>query len=91
MSPARTAEPQAAPVVLVPSFDSSVLEFRRLMPLLEARRRTWAIDLVGWGFTDVSFVANSEAALGPQQKREHLYAFWKEQACGTLDLTLTLT
>ena len=64
--------------MLVPSFDSSVLEFRRLLPLLESRRRTWAIDLVGWGFTDVSFGVDGDAPLGPTQKREHLFAFWKE-------------
>ncbi len=73
------ADPSGAPFVLVPSFDSSVLEFRRLLPLLEARRRTWAIDLVGWGFTDVSFGIDGDAPLGPVQKREHLFAFWKEQ------------
>ena len=72
------ADSSGAPFVLVPSFDSSVLEFRRLLPLLEARRRTWAVDLVGWGFTDVSF-ADSSAPLGPVQKREHLYALWKDQ------------
>ena len=35
-----------APVVLLHSFDSSCLEFRRLYPLLEAHTETWAVDLV---------------------------------------------
>lgn len=34
---------------MIPSFDSSLLEYRRLYPLLAARRRSYAVDVVGWG------------------------------------------
>jgi hypothetical protein len=34
-------------MVLIPSFDSSVLEFRRLFPLLAARQEVWAVDVAG--------------------------------------------
>jgi hypothetical protein len=27
-------------------------EYRRLFPLLSERAETWAVDLLGWGFTD---------------------------------------
>ena len=65
--------------MLVPSFDSSVLEFRRLFPLLEARREAWAVDVAGWGFTDAGFAADPALPLGPLQKREHLFSFWQQQ------------
>jgi len=37
---------------LLHGFDSSCLEYRRLFPLLAERAETWAVDLLGWGFTD---------------------------------------
>ena len=70
---------QLPPIVLVPSFDSSILEFRRLFPLLEAKQESWAVDVAGWGFTDAGFAEDKNTALGPQEKREHLYSFWKQQ------------
>ena len=48
-----------------------------------------------WGFTDVGFVAEEWAAsrtavpLGPQQKREHLHAFHKQQVLLSRSLTHT--
>ncbi|KAK9805237.1 hypothetical protein WJX72_008092 [[Myrmecia] bisecta] len=67
------------PVVLLHGFDSSCLEFRRLHPLLSEHHPTWAVDLVGWGFTDCGFGDMRDINLGPQQKRDHLYAFWKDK------------
>jgi pimeloyl-ACP methyl ester carboxylesterase len=62
------------PILLLHGFDSSVLEFRRLLPLLTPHRETWAIDLLGFGFTerlaDLSF--DSEAI------KTHLYATWQQ-------------
>ena len=79
--PAHTHPPHTGlpPVVALHGFDSSCLEFRRLLPRLgEAGVPAYAVDLVGWGFTDhAPFVGVGGAALGPAQKREHLYAFWK--------------
>ena len=68
-------------MLLLHSFDGSCLEFRRLHPILAAQVPTWAVDLAGWGFTDCGFgdAATQNQPVGPQQKREHLYAFWKQQ------------
>ncbi|CAM9235191.1 unnamed protein product [Heterosigma akashiwo] len=42
---------RAAPLVLLHGFDSSVCEFRRLLPELDARgQETHALDILGWGF-----------------------------------------
>lgn len=67
------------PVLLLHGFDSSSLEFRRVLPLLEKKLETWAVDLVGWGFSDSGAASHKDMRLGPQQKRDHLYAFWKEK------------
>ncbi|CAM6098999.1 unnamed protein product [Calypogeia fissa] len=62
------------PVLLIHGFDSSVLEWRRLYPLLEAGGvETWAIDVLGWGFSSTEGVSS----FGVAAKREHLYEFWK--------------
>ncbi|MEH2440116.1 alpha/beta fold hydrolase [Nostoc sp.] len=61
------------PILLIHGFDSSVLEFRRLLPQLSGDNETWAIDLLGFGFTDrLSGIAYSPAAI-----KTHLYYFWK--------------
>lgn len=63
----------STPILLLHGFDSSVLEFRRLLPLLAAHNETWAVDLLGFGFTErlrgISF--------GPVAIKTHLYACWK--------------
>jgi len=66
---------RGAPFVLLHGFDSSCLEYRRLFPKLAAVTETWAVDLLGWGFTDAQ-----DGGIGdysPEAKRAHLYAFWK--------------
>ncbi|WP_414566983.1 alpha/beta fold hydrolase [Nostoc sp. CCY 9925] len=61
------------PILLIHGFDSSVLEFRRLLPLLAENNETWAVDLLGFGFTDrISGIAYSPTAI-----KTHLYYFWK--------------
>ncbi|MHC5745543.1 MAG: alpha/beta fold hydrolase [Nostoc sp.] len=61
------------PILLIHGFDSSVLEFRRLLPLLSEDNETWAVDLLGFGFTDrLSGIAYSPTAI-----KTHLYYFWK--------------
>jgi len=41
------------PVVILHSFDSSCLEWRRVVPLLEeSSTEAYALDILGWGFTD---------------------------------------
>ena len=51
--PERSASSSnAAPILLLAGFDSSLLEFRRLLPLLWTQHETWAVDLFGFGFTE---------------------------------------
>ncbi|MEW5305287.1 MAG: hypothetical protein WDW36_007839 [Sanguina aurantia] len=75
------AYPSDAPAfVLLHSFDSSCLEFRRLVPLLSTQLPTYAVDLVGWGFSDVSIFADDPSILiQPAAKRNHLAAFIQQQ------------
>ena len=59
-------------ILLLHGFDSSILEFRRLIPLLATKYQTWAIDLFGFGFT----ARLPNLSYNPQTIREHLYYFW---------------
>lgn len=61
------------PILLLHGFDSSVLEFRRLFPLLAEQNETWAVDLLGFGFTDRFF----DLSFAPEAIKTHLYYFWK--------------
>lgn len=62
------------PLLLLHGFDSSLLEFRRLLPYLAAHHTTWAIDLLGFGFTSRTVVpAISSAAI-----KHHLYHCWQQ-------------
>ncbi|KZV45452.1 hypothetical protein F511_20625 [Dorcoceras hygrometricum] len=64
----------ANPVVLLHCFDSSCLEWRSAYPLLEdAGIEAWAIDLLGWGFSDLE----SRPPCNVASKRYHLYQLWK--------------
>src|SRR4028118_694170 len=61
------------PILLLHGFDSSVFEFRRLLPLLAAENQTWIVDLLGFGFTErLEGVPFSARAI-----ESHLYYFWK--------------
>ncbi len=61
------------PILLLHGFDSSLLEFRRLFPLLSAQRSTWALDVLGFGFTD----RPTDISFSPGELKLHLYHFWK--------------
>jgi pimeloyl-ACP methyl ester carboxylesterase len=61
------------PILLLPGFDSSVLEFRRLLPQLARQQQTWAIDLLGFGFTERPALA----PYTPAAIKTHLYAAWQ--------------
>jgi pimeloyl-ACP methyl ester carboxylesterase len=66
-------ENRDTPFLLIHGFDSSLLEFRRLLPLLAAENETWAVDILGFGFTDrVAGIKYSPNAI-----KTHLYYFWK--------------
>ena len=61
------------PIVFLHGFDSSIFEFRRIIPIIAPHREVWAIDLLGFGFTerlaDCPFSSGSICT--------HLQAFWQ--------------
>jgi pimeloyl-ACP methyl ester carboxylesterase len=61
------------PILLLHGFDSSVMEWRRLQPLLAEGREIWSIDLLGFGFSERSAGLN----FSPASLSEHLYSFWQ--------------
>lgn len=61
------------PILLIHGFDSSLLEFRRLLPILAAQQSTYALDLLGFGFTQ----RNLAIPLNPKNIKIHLYHFWE--------------
>ena len=61
------------PILLLHGFDSSLLEFRRLIPLLADKQKTWAVDLLGSGFTE----RMTDISYNPDTITEHLYCFWR--------------
>jgi pimeloyl-ACP methyl ester carboxylesterase len=61
------------PILLLHGFDSSLLEFRRLFFPLAEKNETWAVDLLGFGFTQ----RPAGIALTPMAIETHLYYFWK--------------
>lgn len=61
------------PILLLHGFDSSILEFRLLLPLLATQNETWAVDLLGFGFTQ----RQKEIQYSPNSIKIHLYKFWK--------------
>ncbi|KXZ48594.1 hypothetical protein GPECTOR_26g497 [Gonium pectorale] len=69
--------------VLLHGFDSSCMEFRRLHPLLSAVAPTYALDLVGWGFTDSSlFSKDKSLSIRPEDKAAHMAAFLEAHTDG---------
>jgi pimeloyl-ACP methyl ester carboxylesterase len=61
------------PILLLHGFDSSLLEFRRLMPLLAQHNQTLAIDLLGFGFTE----RPDGLDVSPASIEAHLYSVWQ--------------
>ncbi|KAL8052445.1 hypothetical protein ABFX02_05G004500 [Erythranthe guttata] len=67
-------QPDKCPLVLLHGFDSSCLEWRYTLPMLEeSGLETWAVDVLGWGFSDLEKLPSCSVA----SKRDHLYQFWK--------------
>ncbi|XP_010680707.3 alpha/beta hydrolase domain-containing protein VTE7 [Beta vulgaris subsp. vulgaris] len=65
---------KTSPVVLLHGFDSSCLEWRCVYPLLEeAGTESWAVDILGWGFSNLEQLPSCDVA----SKRDHLYQFWR--------------
>jgi pimeloyl-ACP methyl ester carboxylesterase len=68
-----TAGEGVSPIVLLHGFDSSLIEFRHLLPLLAKHTETWAIDLLGFGFGERSL----GLPYGPLGIKVHLHSFWQ--------------
>ncbi len=60
-------------ILLLHGFDSSVLEFRRLLPKLASKTETIAVDLLGFGFGD----RPDNIPFSPTAIKTHLYAVWQ--------------
>lgn len=63
------------PLLLLHGFDSSLLEFRRFIPPLAKFRETWAIDLLGFGFTDRTLTTK----INPGAIKQHIHDFWQQE------------
>jgi len=61
-------------LLLLHGFDSSCLEWRRLLPELDAMgQEAWAVDILGWGFTERE--ESLVKTFSPEAKRAHLRSF----------------
>jgi pimeloyl-ACP methyl ester carboxylesterase len=63
------------PIVFLHGFDSSIFEFRRIIPIIAPHREVWAIDLLGFGFTE----RLPDCPFSSTSIRTHLEAFWRTQ------------
>jgi len=69
----ETPKKNTLPLLLVHGFDSSCLEYRRLGPKLAALGiDTYAVDLLGWGYSQLNGVKSFSA----QAKVDALAGFW---------------
>lgn len=65
---------EGTPVLLLHGFDSSLFEFRRLVPLLAEHAQVWAMDLLGFGFGD----RLAAQPIDPAAIKQHLLAFCQQ-------------
>ncbi len=62
------------PIVLLHGFDSSLMEFRRLVPQLALHHEVWTFDLLGFGFTE----RPDRLRFSPRAIKHHLWHTWKQ-------------
>jgi pimeloyl-ACP methyl ester carboxylesterase len=62
------------PIVFLHGFDSSIFEFRRIVPLIAAKHQVLAIDLLGFGFTE----RLPNCQFSTLSIDTHLYATWAQ-------------
>lgn len=67
-----------APILLLHGFDSSLFEFRRLVPQLADQAEVWAVDMLGFGFCDRTVFSQTS----PATIKRHLHQFWQQQLGG---------
>ncbi|MGB3291521.1 MAG: alpha/beta fold hydrolase [Phormidesmis sp.] len=65
---------EGVPVLLLHGFDSSLLEFRRLVPLLAEHAQVWAMDLLGFGFCD----RTATPEVTPAAIKQHVLSFCQQ-------------
>lgn len=63
-----------SPILLLHGFDSSLMEFRRLLPQLSTEKETWAVDFFGFGLTD----RPQKIPVTPEAIKAHFYSFWQQ-------------
>jgi pimeloyl-ACP methyl ester carboxylesterase len=73
VTPRKEFSAYPAPLLLLHGFDSSLLEFRHLLPPLEPHWPLYAVDLLGSGFT----AHLPSVDVNPATIRQHLYCTWK--------------
>lgn len=73
---------EGQPVLLLHGFDSSLLEFRRLAPLLAGRYQLWIPDLFGFGFTP----RPEGIGYNPEAVLQHLLAITEQIPAGPIGL-----
>ena len=65
---------EGVPILLLHGFDSSLFEFRRLVPELAKNARVWAMDLFGFGFCD----RTATPEVNPALIKQHILAFCQQ-------------
>ncbi|EKX36514.1 hypothetical protein GUITHDRAFT_78864 [Guillardia theta CCMP2712] len=77
------ASKEVSPLLLLHGFDSSCLEWRRLQPRLEEKGvESWAVDVLGWGFTEREAVSS----FSPAAKLSHLVGFIEQHVARPVTL-----
>ena len=63
-----------------------------MKPILDEQGvEAWALDLLGNGFCASGLEGRPNAELGPEQRRQHLHAFWKQRVTASADGHVTLS
>ena len=65
---------KGTPVLLLHGFDSSLFEFRRLIAELAQHAQVWAMDLLGFGFSD----RTATPEVNPALIKQHILAFCQQ-------------
>lgn len=74
VSTSYVCQGEGTPVLLLHGFDSSLFEFRRLVPELAKNARVWAMDLLGFGFCD----RTATSKVTPDLIKQHILAFCQQ-------------
>ncbi len=69
---------EGTPILCLHGFDSSLFEFRRLVPRLSPNVQTWIVDLLGFGFCDRTPLSK----VTPAAVKVHLHQFWQQHMGG---------